>query len=110
MRVRATVGRGTRLGHGSRGTPISPSTPSGAPTSTAAASRTSTRTSPRRASSCSAELYRSTQTILDAANAVISHNTERRPKKLWTAAGPGEKIVGYAADDGTSEASWMARR
>ena len=53
--------------------------------------------------------YRSTQTILDAANAVISHNTERRPKKLWTAAGPGEKIVGYAADDERQEASWIAR-
>ena len=53
--------------------------------------------------------YRSTQTILDAANAVISHNPDRRPKKLWTAAGPGSKIIGYAADDERQEAAWISR-
>lgn len=39
------------------------------------------------------ENYRSTQHILDAANAVISHNTHRKEKHLWTAAGEGEKII-----------------
>ena len=52
--------------------------------------------------------YRSTQTILDAANAVISHNEGRKPKKLWTAAGKGEPIVGYAADNAQQEALWIA--
>ena len=42
--------------------------------------------------------YRSTQTILDAANAVIAHNEGRKPKRLWTAAGAGEQITAYAAD------------
>lgn len=35
--------------------------------------------------------YRSTQNILDAANAVIANNTERKVKNLWTANGSGEK-------------------
>ena len=52
--------------------------------------------------------YRSTQTILDAANAVISHNEGRKPKKLWTALGKGEPIVGYAADNAQQEAQWIA--
>ena len=52
--------------------------------------------------------YRSTQTILDAANAVISHNQGRKPKKLWTAAGKGDEIVGYAADNAQQEAAWIA--
>ena len=39
--------------------------------------------------------YRSTQTILDAANAVIAHNTARKPKDLWTDEGPGERIVRF---------------
>nr|WP_043164151.1 UvrD-helicase domain-containing protein [Bifidobacterium callitrichos] len=52
--------------------------------------------------------YRSTQTILDAANAVISHNEGRKPKKLWTAIGKGEPIVGYAADNAQQEAQWVA--
>ena len=37
--------------------------------------------------------YRSTQTILDAANEVIRHNTARKGKNLWTENGPGDKIV-----------------
>jgi len=53
--------------------------------------------------------YRSTQTILDAANAVISHNTSRKPKRLWSAEGPGEPIVGYVADTEHAEADWVAR-
>ncbi len=42
--------------------------------------------------------YRSTQTILNAANAVIAKNEGRREKNLWTAHGEGAKIVGYVAD------------
>ncbi|MFT8358523.1 ATP-dependent helicase [Bifidobacterium aquikefiri] len=52
--------------------------------------------------------YRSTQTILDAANAVISKNEDRKPKKLWTARGKGSQIVGYAADNAQQEAAWIS--
>ncbi|GAB76845.1 DNA helicase PcrA [Austwickia chelonae] len=54
--------------------------------------------------------YRSTQTILRAANAVISRNTSRRPKNLWTDSGEGAKIVGYVADSEHDEAAFIARR
>src|SRR5690606_967943 len=53
--------------------------------------------------------YRSTQTILTAANAVIAKNTTRRPKRLWTDAGSGEQVVGYVADDEHDEAAFIAR-
>jgi DNA helicase-2/ATP-dependent DNA helicase PcrA len=52
--------------------------------------------------------YRSTQTILDAANAVIDNNVERKPKSLWTDAGDGERIVRYHAEDEGDEATWVA--
>ncbi|MDT7509933.1 exodeoxyribonuclease V subunit gamma [Bifidobacterium sp. H1HS16N] len=52
--------------------------------------------------------YRSTQTILDAANAIIVKNEGRKPKKLWTALGKGGPIVGYAADNAQQEAAWIA--
>lgn len=52
--------------------------------------------------------YRSTQTILSAANAVISQNEGRRPKDLWTSAGNGERIVRYYAEDEYDEASWVS--
>ena len=52
--------------------------------------------------------YRSTQTILDAANAVIKHNTSRYPKELWTDAGPGEPVVRYHANDEHDEAAFVA--
>ncbi len=52
--------------------------------------------------------YRSTQTILNAANAVISKNENRKPKKLWSDLGDGGKIIGYAADDERREAGWIA--
>lgn len=52
--------------------------------------------------------YRSTQTILTAANAVISRNQGRRAKNLWTDAGDGERIVVYVADDEHDEASFIA--
>ncbi|MGY0234696.1 UvrD-helicase domain-containing protein [Longispora urticae] len=53
--------------------------------------------------------YRSTQTILTAANAVISRNSDRRPKRLWSDAGDGEQIVGFVADTEHDEASWVSR-
>ena len=52
--------------------------------------------------------YRSTQTILDAANAVIDHNLERKPKNLWTDSGGGDRIVRYHAEDEGDEAMWVA--
>ncbi|MBC7639504.1 MAG: DNA helicase PcrA [Rhodoferax sp.] len=52
--------------------------------------------------------YRSTQTILSAANAVISRNGDRRPKRLWTASPGGDQIVGYVADSEHDEAASVA--
>jgi DNA helicase-2/ATP-dependent DNA helicase PcrA len=52
--------------------------------------------------------YRSTQNILSAANAVIARNADRRAKHLWTAAGAGEQIIGYVADDENDEAAFVA--
>ena len=52
--------------------------------------------------------YRSTQTILTAANAVISRNSSRRAKNLWTDAGAGVPITGYVADSEHDEASFVA--
>ena len=51
--------------------------------------------------------YRSTQTILTAANAVISRNSDRQAKALWTDAGSGELIVGYVADSEHDEAAFI---
>ncbi|PZF92356.1 DNA helicase PcrA [Micromonospora deserti] len=53
--------------------------------------------------------YRSTQTILNAANAVIDRNTSRKPKRLWSEAGTGDPIVGYVADTEHAEADWVGR-
>ncbi len=52
--------------------------------------------------------FRSTQTILDAANAVIANNVSRKPKTLWTDGGEGERITRYRAEDEADEASWVA--
>jgi DNA helicase II / ATP-dependent DNA helicase PcrA len=52
--------------------------------------------------------YRSTQTILNAANAVIGHNQGRKPKRLWSDAGDGTRIVGYVADDERDEARFVS--
>ncbi len=52
--------------------------------------------------------YRSTQTILSAANAVIANNAGRVAKNLWTDAGEGDRIVGYAADTEQDEAQFVA--
>jgi DNA helicase-2/ATP-dependent DNA helicase PcrA len=54
--------------------------------------------------------YRSTQTILSAANAVIARNPDRRPKNLWSQAGAGEQIAGYVAENEHDEAAWVAQR
>ncbi len=52
--------------------------------------------------------YRSTQSILDAANSVIAKNVGRKPKDLWTDQGPGDKIIRYHADDESDEAQYVA--
>lgn len=51
--------------------------------------------------------YRSTQTILQAANAVIARNQGRREKKLWTDHGDGDEITGYIADNEHDEARFI---
>jgi len=53
--------------------------------------------------------YRSTQTILDAANAVIARNLARKPKDLWTESGAGDQIVRFQGEDETDEAQWITR-
>ena len=53
--------------------------------------------------------YRSTQTILSAANAVIARNLNRKPKNLWSDAGSGWPIVGYVADNEHDEATFVAQ-
>ncbi|HEY5154426.1 MAG TPA: UvrD-helicase domain-containing protein, partial [Acidimicrobiales bacterium] len=54
--------------------------------------------------------YRSSQTILDAANAVIANNLSRKPKELWTEQGHGQAIVRYHADDEGDESQWVAHQ
>jgi DNA helicase-2/ATP-dependent DNA helicase PcrA len=54
--------------------------------------------------------YRSTQTILDAANAVIANNLLRKPKALWTEQVGGELINTYYAEDEHDEAAWATNR
>ncbi len=54
------------------------------------------------------ENYRSTQTILDAANAVIAHNNDRKGKSLWTSNGTGDKITLKACNDDIEEGSFVA--
>jgi DNA helicase II / ATP-dependent DNA helicase PcrA len=53
--------------------------------------------------------YRSTQTILDAANAVIANNAGRRPKHLWTDSVGGELISRYLGEDERDEALYLTR-
>ena len=53
--------------------------------------------------------YRSSQTILDAANAVIAQNFGRKPKELWTDAGRGAQIVRFHAQDEGDEATFVAK-
>ena len=54
--------------------------------------------------------YRSTQSILNAANAVIAHNLGRKGKRLWTANGEGDPITVYEASDEGTEANYVAGR
>lgn len=54
--------------------------------------------------------YRSTQTILDSANSLISHNCGRKEKSLWTSGQTGEKIFWYKACDQDDEADFIARK
>jgi DNA helicase-2/ATP-dependent DNA helicase PcrA len=54
--------------------------------------------------------YRSTQTILDVAGAVVSRNTERKGKSLWTSNPSGERIRYYQAFDGDAEARFVAAK
>ena len=54
--------------------------------------------------------YRSTQTILNAANSVIARNPDRKPKNLWSEAGAGEPIAGYVAENEHDEAAWVAQQ
>lgn len=53
--------------------------------------------------------YRSTQNILDAANAVIANNKNRKGKNLWTQAGSGEKIIFNTLEDEAAEANFIAQ-
>ncbi|WP_345429619.1 DNA helicase PcrA [Actinoallomurus vinaceus] len=53
--------------------------------------------------------YRSTQTILSAANAVIERNADRKPKRLWSDQGEGPKVAGYVADNEHDEAAFVAQ-
>ena len=52
--------------------------------------------------------YRSTEIILDAANAVISNNMARKPKRLWTDLGKGENVITFEAQDEHDEAAFIA--
>ena len=52
--------------------------------------------------------YRSTETILEAANAVIANNAGRKPKRLWTDLGTGDPIVAFEAEDEQDEAAFVA--
>ncbi|MGB3411240.1 MAG: DNA helicase PcrA [Microthrixaceae bacterium] len=53
--------------------------------------------------------YRSTQNILNAANSVISHNSARKPKDLWTETGNGDLITKFQGEDEGDEAQWISR-
>ena len=87
-------------------TPTSRSTPSAAPRS--ATSSSSSEDYPNARDLLLEQNYRSTQTILSAANAVISRNRGRKAKQLWSDAGHGAPIVGYVADNEHDEAAFVA--
>ena len=54
--------------------------------------------------------YRSTQSILNAANSVIAHNLGRKGKRLWTANGTGDPVTVYEASDEGAEANYVANQ
>jgi DNA helicase-2/ATP-dependent DNA helicase PcrA len=56
------------------------------------------------------ENYRSTQTILDAANALVANNKTRQPKKLFTSRSAGEKVTAFGADTERSEARYVVEK
>ena len=87
-------------------TPTSRSTPSAAPTS--ATSWTSSRTSPTPPRSCWSRTTARRRPSCTAANSVIGNNRGRKPKRLWTDAGAGERIVGYVSDDEHDEARFVS--
>ena len=57
-----------------------------------------------------AQNYRSTATILNAANSIIEHNDERIKKDLFTCTGPGEKIIHFHGKDEKKEADWISQK
>ena len=79
---------------------------SGAPTS--ATSSSSSATSPTRRVIPLEQNYRSTNAILNAANAVIEHNRERKEKRLWSELGEGEPVRVVEAEDEHAEARFVA--
>ena len=91
----ATMSSCRQASSASSATPTSRSMPSAARRS--AISPSSSATFPAPASSCLSR-NRSTQNILAAANAVVSLNTGRLPKNLWSDAGDGPPLVGYVAE------------
>ncbi len=66
------------------------------------------RTFPKRKIIRLEQNYRSTQTILEAASAVVANNVKRKGKNLWTARQGGAKIGYYEAPDGENEALFVA--
>ncbi len=54
--------------------------------------------------------YRSTQSILNAANSVIAHNLGRKGKRLWTSNGTGELVTVYESSDENGEANYVANQ
>ena len=54
--------------------------------------------------------YRSTGSILAFANAIISHNSARRPKRLWCRGGPGARVVAAYPESDADEAEWIVRQ
>ena len=105
--------RGLRPRHRAARTTTSPAASSPTTASTRSAARTtgtccgSRRSFPDASVIVLDQNYRSTQRILDAANAVIANNAARRPKHLWTEQIGGELIVRYHAEDEHDEAQFV---
>ncbi len=105
-RARRRSRRSTRPSSPSSATPTSRSTRSAAPRS--ATSSKFEADYPDARTILLEQNYRSTQNILSAANAVISRNLDRKPKRLWTDSGAGAKVIGYVADNEHEEARFVA--
>ena len=100
--------RDARQPRASSATTTSRSTRGAAPT--CATSSTSSATGPNATVVKLEQNYRSTQLILDAAHAVVSRNTARKDKKLWTENAGGVKIQRFEAYNEEEEAEWIARQ